>query len=192
MRTCERQRLGTRLLGAIFITALLLICSASETRVAAQGVVRLVPIGSGAKVKLIYQKKSVVVNMEEEARDTLPGNAPHRYKVLFSTAKDGFVYVLAQVCSGSPISNPNAPCGGDRPCALLWIKADRNLANREIKSEIYSSCSYNYSSVGRIRIAHGKATIFYRKGIDERTELIYDNSEPEKGIVVKKVWVDQN
>jgi hypothetical protein len=130
--------------------------------------------------------------MEEEAHDTLPGDAPHHYKVLFSTTKDSFVYVLAQVCSGSPISDRNAPCGGDRPCALLWIKADRNLSNREIKSEIYASCSYNYSSVGRIRIAQGKATIFYRKGIDERTELIYDNSEPEKGIVVKKVFVDQN
>lgn len=189
MQTRKGRRVMTRLLGAVSVVALLLLCSMFEIRVAAQGAIRLVPIGSGAKVRLIYGKRSVVVNMEEEAHDTLPGNAPHRYKILFQTVKDGFVYVLAQVCSGSPISDANAPCGGDRPCALLWIKADRNLANREIKSEIYASCSYNYYMVGRMRIADGKLAIVYSKGAasGEKTELSYDHKHPEQGLVVKKL-----
>src|SRR2546429_1810005 len=134
MKTSEYKRHAGRSFAIVSALFLSLLFSAVETRVEAQGAIRLVPLSSGARVRLIYGQKSVVVNMEEEAHDTLPGDAPHRYKILFSTAKDGFLYVLAQVCSGSPISDANAPCGGDRPCALLWIKADRKLANREIKS----------------------------------------------------------
>jgi hypothetical protein len=191
METSGHKHRATRLFAAAFVTLLLLLCSTTETQVAAQGVIRLVPISSGSKVRLIYGKKSVVVNMEE-AGETLPGDAPHRYKTLFSTAKDRLLYMLVEVCSGSPISDRNAPCGGDRPCALLWIKADRDLSNREIKSEIYASCSYNYYQVGKVLITGATLRIVYRKGSDERAELTYDNSHPEKGIAVKKSFIDQN
>jgi hypothetical protein len=144
-------------------------------------------------VKLVYKGKSVVVDVEDESRLALPGDEPHRYKTLFSASKDGFLYTLAQVCSGSPISDPNAPCGGDRPCALLWIKTDTSLENREIKIEIYASCSYNYYVVGKIQMKGSKLTIVYQKGASprEQVELTYDNQYPEKGIVASSLHVVQ-
>ena len=125
--------------------------------------------------------------MEEEAE--LPGNPPHRYQALFTAVKDSQVYVLARVCSRSPMSNPMGPCGGDQPCALLWIKADQSLVHREIKSEIFASCSYNYNQVGKTRIAGGKLVIVYEdtshNGI--KTELTYDNAHPDQGILKRQL-----
>jgi hypothetical protein len=180
-----------RLFVIVFGTLILLLSTAVENRVAAQGAIRLVPVGRGAKVKLAYKGKSVVLDVEDESRLALPGDEPHRYKTLFSASKDGFLYTLAQVCSGSPISDPNAPCGGDRPCALLWIKTDASLKNREIKIEIYASCSYNYYEVGKTRIKGSKLTIRYQKGAGSReyTELTYDNKYPEKGIAASSLLI---
>jgi hypothetical protein len=185
----KRQRRRWRLLIHVACGLLLLLGSAMSTQVVAQSLMRLVPLRGGSKVRLIYKKRAVVVNMEEEVRDTLPGNEPHRYKTLLTAAKDGTLFMLVRVCSGSPISNPNAPCGGDSPCALLWIKANEKLANREIKSEIYASCSYNYYVVGAPRIARGKLTVVYQKGVDfgDKVELSYDNQHPERGIVLKEL-----
>lgn len=132
---------------------------------------------------LRYQQRSVRVDMEQETQPTLPGDPSHHYKVLFTAVKDKHVYLLVNICSHSPISNPNAPCGGDRPCALLWIKADASLVHREIKSEIFDSCSYNYFQVGKTRIAGNKLTIVYEETSGgPRTELTYDNAHPERGV----------
>jgi hypothetical protein len=150
--------------------------------VVAQSRVQFIPNRSGEQVKIVYGGKSARVKMEDEA--DLPGNPSHRYQVLFTTVKDKQVYLLVRVCSKSPMPNPMGPCGGDQPCALLWIKADEALDHREIKSEIFASCSYNYSQVGKTRVAGGKLVIVYQdtshKGI--KTELTYDNSHPDQGI----------
>jgi hypothetical protein len=184
-----RERRARRLLIQVSCGLLLLLGPAARVRVAAQDAMKIVPLRSGTKVRLIYKKRSVVVNMEEEVRDTLPGNEPHRYKTLLTATKDKNLYMLVRVCSGSPVSSPTAPCGGDQPCALLWIKTDERLANREIRSEIYASCSYNYYPVGAPRIARGKLSVVYRMGADDgkKTELTYDNRHPERGIVVKEL-----
>jgi len=147
----------------------------------AQGRVGFVPERSGERVRLSYGGKSVGIDMEQEA--DLPGNPAHRYQVLFTAVKVKHVYLLLRVCSRSPMSNPMGPCGGDEPCALLWIKADKDMAHHEIKSEIFASCSYNYNQVGRTRVAGGKLAIVYEDTSHrKKTELTYDNAHPEQGI----------
>lgn len=164
---------------------LLLLAFVITPAVTAQ-TVRLIPDRSGESVKLVYGKKSARVNMEDDA--DLPGNPSHVYQVLFTAVKDQHVYLLARVCSHSPISNPMGPCGGDRPCALLWIKADQSLADREIKSEIFASCSYNYNQIGRTKIASGKLKIVYEDTARrKKIELSYDNANPDAGIGKKEL-----
>jgi hypothetical protein len=84
----------------------------------AQTTVGFHPNISGESVKLVYKHRSVQVDMEQEAEPTLPGDTPHRYKVLFTAVKDKHVYLLVRICSASPIPmrpvvaiNP-VPCFG--------------------------------------------------------------------------------
>ena len=168
------MRLGV----AITITiGMMLLFSAS-----AFGQLRLVPM-KYSKVKLINGKHAAVADLENDMSDgTLPGNPPHKYRVLFTTQKDGFYYLVANVQSHSPITSPTAPCGGDSPQSIIWIKADKTLKTREIKSEIYASCSYNYYG-SKVRTKNGKIRIDYG-GRDKKT-LTYDNTKPEAGLIVE-------
>ena len=186
--TRERGQLCRHLFVAVFGAFVLSLCSNVRAQVSS-GALRLVPVKSGSKVRLIYGKKSVVLNLEDAEPFVLPGDEPHRYKVLLTARKDKTLYLLASVCSRSPISNPNAPCGGDRPCSLLWIKSDESLEHREVEGRIYASCSYNYYPAGGLRMKAGKLTIIYREGVDygDEFELTYDNSQPEKGVMLKKL-----
>ncbi len=153
---------------------------------AAQTGIRFIPDRTGEIVKLTYGSKSARIKIEDEA--TLPGNPRHRYQLLFTAAKDGRVYLLARVCSRSPMTNPMGPCGGDQPCALLWISADKSLVNREIKSELFASCSYNFSQVGKISKAGGKLVIVYEDTAHrKKVELSYDNAHPDHGILKREI-----
>ncbi|MFM9904123.1 MAG: hypothetical protein ACKVQJ_06065 [Pyrinomonadaceae bacterium] len=164
--------------GLAITTGLMLLLSA-----AAFGQLRLVPM-KYSKVKLVNGKRSVTVDLDDalaRTNGTMPGEAPHKYKVLFRTQKGGFLYLVANVQSRSPISDPNAPCGGDSPQSILWIKADRNLKHREFQSEIYESCSYNlYDS--KVNITRSSVTINYGKST--RKQVYYRNREPQKGLVL--------
>lgn len=157
--------------------------SLSVGSVVAQNAVGFYPGRGGDIVTLRYQHRSARVDMEQETQPTMPGDPSHHYRVLFTAVKDNHVYLLVRVCSASPISNPYAPCGGDRPCALLWIKADASLVHREIKSEIFDSCSYNYFQVGKTRLTGSKLSIVYEETSGgPKTELTYDNEHPERGV----------
>ncbi len=172
----------------IFLAAMLVFGSLFFTaqRSAAQGKLQLVPVRGSSQIKLVYGKKSAKADLDEVLAGTngvLAGEPPHRYKVLFSAEKDGSLYLVVKVCSGSPISGPMAPCGGDHPCAILWIKANKTLKEKEFQSEIYESCSYNY---------YDSKIAFTKKGMKinygsarEKKELVYDNAEPDKGLVIK-------
>ncbi len=139
-----------------------------------------------SEVELAYAKRSVIFDLDDAligSNGTLPGNAPHKYRALFATEKDGFLYLVANVRSGPPITNPMAPCGGDSPQAILWIKADKTLKNREVQSEIYASCSYNYHDS---KLTVTKTGLVAKYGGREKLEMKYDNREPEKGLVIVK------
>jgi hypothetical protein len=154
--------------------------------VVAQTGVRFIPDRNGEQAKLMYGGKSARIKMEDEA--DLPGNPAHHYQVLFTAVKVKHVYLLLRVCSRSPMSNPMGPCGGDEPCALLWIKAEKDMAHHEIKSEIFASCSYNFDQIGKTRIAGGKLVIVYEDTAHrKKIELSYDNAHPEVGIVKRQI-----
>ena len=129
----------------IFATAflgILLLCGGSC--VFGQTGLKILPVGRTSSVKLIYRNRSVVVDLEDALAGTngsLPGDPPHRFRVYFTAEKEGNLYLVANVQSRSPISDKNAPCGGDSPQAIIWIKADKTLKNRQVQSEIYESCS---------------------------------------------------
>ena len=181
--------MSRRLLAAVSGALVLSLCANAQAQVPARGALRLAPVESGSKVRLIYGKRSVVLNLEDAEPLVLPGDAPHRYKVLLTARKGGALYLLASVCSRSPISDPNAPCGGDRPCALLWIKADEGLKNSEVKGQIYASCSYNYYPAGRLHVNGSRLSVVCREGVDygDEFELTYDNRHPERGVALKKL-----
>jgi hypothetical protein len=152
--------------------------------VSAQGRLWLTAARGSSTVTLGYLKKSVKIDLDAElhgANGTLPGNEPHRYTVLFTIEKQGFLYMVAKVCSASPISNPMAACGGDRPCAILWIKTDKMLKKQEVQSEIYASCSYNYYD-SKVKLTKTGLNIEF--GGREKKRMIYDNADAEKGLVI--------
>jgi len=165
---------------------LLWLCAVTSPSVAPQTGVRFIPDRTGEQAKLIYGGKSARIKMEDEA--DLPGNPAHHYQVLFTSVKVKHVFLLVRVCSRSPMSNPMGPCGGDEPCALLWIKADKDMAHHEIKSEIFASCSYNYNQIGKTRIAKDKLVIVYEDTSQrKRIELSYDNAHPDQGILKRVI-----
>jgi hypothetical protein len=159
-----------------------LLIMAGQT--SAQPRLRLTAAKGSSIVTLSYLKKSVKIDLDSEligSNGTLPGNEPHRYTVLFTTEKDGFLYLVAKVCSASPISNPMGPCGGDNPCAILWIKIDKALKGHEIQCEIYASCSYNYYD-SKVKLTRTGLDIAF--GGSEKKRMIYDNAGAEKGLVI--------
>lgn len=163
----------------LLLVSVLLLCGASAL---AQTALRLVPL-KGNKVKLVYGLKTATVELESEISGTngsLPGEPPNVYKVLFTTEKDGFLYLVANLRSRSPISDKNAPCGGDRPRAILLIKADELLKKTEVQSEIYESCSYNYYN-SKVDLRKMQITIDYGSN-REKKHLLYDNLHPENGL----------
>jgi hypothetical protein len=166
----------------IFVLGALFFAAESSP---AQGKLQLVPVRGTSKVKLVYGAKSATVDLDEVLAGTngaMPGEPPHRYTVLFKAEKDGGLYLVVKVCSGSPISDPMAPCGGDHPCAILWIKTDKALKEKEFQSEIYESCSYNFYD-SKVALTKTGLKINYGSG-REKKELVYDNAQPEKGLAV--------
>ena len=139
-----------------------------------------------SEVELVFGKKSVIFDLDEAligSNGSLPGNAPHKYRALFTAEKDEFIYLVANVRSSSPVTNKNAPCGGDSPQSILWIKADKTLKKREVQSEIYESCSYNYYDS---KLTVSKTGLLAKYGGSQKLELRYNNREPEKGLRVIK------
>lgn len=165
-------------------TLLISTCLIFSMSAAAFGQLRLVPMKYSG-VKLVNGKYSATVDLENDLSDgTLPGNPPHRYRVWFTAAKDGFFYLVANVQSHSPISNPMGPCGGDSPQSILWIKADKTLKTKEMNSQIYASCSYNYYD-SKVKIS--KTGIVINYGGSKKKRLTYDNAKPEDGLKVEEL-----
>lgn len=168
------------------LAAAALVVLAAALAASAQPALKLVP-RKYAEVELAYGKRSVIFDLDDAligSNGSMPGNAPHKYRTLFTAEKDGFVYLVANVRSASPISNPMAPCGGDSPQSILWIKADKTLKKREVQSEIYASCSYNYYD-SKVKTTKGGLLINY--GGSQKIEMRYDNASPEAGLVIKKL-----
>lgn len=167
----------------IAVTALVIVAAAVAA--SAQSVLKLVP-RKYSEVELALGKRSVIFDLDDAligANGSLPGNPPHKYRTLFTAEKDAFVYLVVNVRSSSPITNPMAPCGGDSPQSILWIKADKTLKKREVQSEIYESCSYGYYDS---EVKRTKNSIVIGYGSNKNIRLEYNNLAPENGLVVTK------
>ncbi|HQZ94984.1 MAG TPA: hypothetical protein PK108_15160 [Pyrinomonadaceae bacterium] len=165
----------------IAITALVICITALAA--SAQSALKLVP-RKYSEVEIAFGKRSVIFNLDDALTGTngsLPGNPPHKYRTLFTAERDGLVYLVANVQSSSPITSPMAPCGGDSPQAILWIRADKTLKNRKIQSEIYASCSYNYYDS---KVKQSKNGIVVTYGGEKKKRLEYDNVNPDKGLMI--------
>jgi len=165
------------------IIAIGLSVQLAAATVAAQTSLRIVP-RKYSEIELTAGKRSAIFDLDEALTGTngiLPGNPPHKYRTLFTAEKDGFLYIVANVRSSSPISNPMGPCGGDSPQSLLWIKTDKTLKKREVASEIYASCSYNYYDS---KVKQTKTGIVITFGGEKKKTLAYDNLNPEKGLTI--------
>lgn len=165
------------------IAATVLVIFVTALFASAQSALKLVP-RKYSEVELAYGKQSVIFDLDDALTGTngsLPGNPPHKYRILFTAEKEGFVYLVANVRSTSPITSPMAPCGGDSPQSILWIKADKTLKNREVQSEIYASCSYNYYDS---KVKQTKTGIVITYGGEKKKTLGYDNLNPEKGLMI--------
>ena len=153
---------------------------------AAFGQLRLVPM-KYSKVKLQLGTRSTTVDLDTEmdgSYGTMPGNPPHKFKVLFTATKGKFYYMVANVRSRSPISDKNAPCGGDAPQSVLWIKIDKKLKQPKLQSEVYESCSFNFYDS---KVKRTKSTLVIDFGGSEKRRITYNNGRPEKGLEVIKL-----
>ncbi len=145
----------------------------------------------GSSVKLAYGARSVIIDLNDAlsgANGSLPGDPPHRYKVLFTAKKGGYLFLVANVTSKSPISDKNATCGGYNPQSMLWIKVDKTLKNHELENEIYQSCSYKYHD-NKVKITKTGLTIKFAG--QPSKDLFYNNFEPEKGFVLESLFVHE-
>jgi hypothetical protein len=170
---------------AKIVAVLGVIASALIADAPAQSAIKLVG-RRYSDVELVYGNRSVIFDLDEALtgpNGSLPGSSPHKYRVLFTAEKEGTLYLVANVQSASQITKPMMPCAGDSPQSLLWIKADRSLERREVRSEIYASCGYNYNNS---KIRRDKTGITIRMGDGRGIELRYDNTYPEKGLVITK------
>ncbi|MEO6393278.1 MAG: hypothetical protein ABIP75_15615 [Pyrinomonadaceae bacterium] len=148
---------------------------------------RLISVKGTSKVKLVYRANSIVVDLDEALAGTngaLAGEAPHQITTVFTIEKGNFIYLVAKVCSASPISEPMAPCGDDHSCAVLWIKTDRALKSPVFQCEIYESCSYNYYDSNYLRDQDGLRITY---GGAKKRQLVFELLQPEKGLVVTEL-----
>jgi hypothetical protein len=170
---------------ALLLTGLLFFCGPAH--LISQDLLEIVPVRGTSKAKLYLGKRSVTVDLDAEmdgSYGSMPGNPPHRFKVLFTAKADGYLYLVTHVRSRSPVSDPMAPCGGDAPQSILWIKVDKALKKRHLQSEVYESCSFNYYDS---RVKRTKNTLVIDFGGSEKRRMTYDNRHPEKGIDIKPI-----
>jgi hypothetical protein len=141
-----------------------------------------------AKVRLGYGKNTTVVDLENTTDVTLGGETNHRIKPYFATVKESKIYWLFQVQSSSPISDKNAPCGGDSPKTLIWLKTDLNLKVEAAKSEIFASCAYNGGRYlqGKVKVTSNNLKIVFQQQL-KKSEIVYDNSTLENGFEIKEL-----
>lgn len=141
-----------------------------------------------AEIRLGYGKKNAVIDLDNTPDVTLGGESNHRYKVYFVTVKDDRIYYLFQVQSGPALSNPSGFCGGDSPQTLVWLKTDLNLQVEEAESEVFASCAYNGGRYlqGKIQLTDTNLKLVFEQQ-KTKTEIIYDNSMPEKGFEIKEL-----
>lgn len=154
-------------------------------RAAAQNVMTLTAVGNGERVRLSANGKRKTFTLEgtEIGDYTAGGSPPHRYTTLLSVRQNDTFYLVAKFTSG-PVLGPNALCGGDHPTTLLLIETDKNLALKNVQTEIFASCIFNGAGryvKGKPIITRNKVSISFDEG-RKKYLLSFDAKEAAKGL----------
>jgi hypothetical protein len=172
------------------IYGVVMLLLVADGQAAAQKVLTLKAVGNGERVQLALHGRTRRVRLAEDfAGDFVAGGQPpHHYKTLLSVQRGAAFYLVARVVSRSPISNPNAPCGGDRPLTLLLVKADQRLRVEKVQTEIYNSCAYNGTGrelTDRPQITNSSISIRFTEGAQQYL-LSFDADAAEPGLQLHK------
>jgi hypothetical protein len=116
-------------------------------------------------------------------------NAAHieDVSVAFLTSKDGFTYLVLDVCGASKWPEDERHCGLGGECDLVWLKLDDIWRAKEAKSAPYMSCWLSIENDHAVRIEGRRLSVEYDNfHSNTRGRVTYDADSPEAGLVVEE------
>lgn len=105
----------------------------------------------------------------------------------FLTHKDGFVYLILDVCGPSKVPSDDRQCGAGTECNLVWLRLDRSWKKVDAGAERYESCWYPVTSDGGVRVEGRRLSLEF-DDLREETHCVvtYDADRPERGLSVER------
>jgi hypothetical protein len=108
-------------------------------------------------------------------------------KLLFTTRRGSFVYLLVDACGPSKAVADAKRCGAADECALLWIKLDAGWKISDIKAARYVSCWQSSSSTDGYKISGRTLQMQYEDFSEKKSyKLSYDAEQPERGFTLEE------
>lgn len=114
------------------------------------------------------------------------GEYPYKATPILTTAKGTtrfYVFLLRNVTETEKVNNP---CIGSFTSTVIWAQANEDLYPRNAKSQVISSCELGRKQIGEPRLIDGKLNVIFEEA-GTRYELVYNNNEPELGLVVTEL-----
>ena len=106
---------------------------------------------------------------------------------IFLTHKDGFTYLLLDVCGLSKVPPDDRQCGAGVECNVVWLKLDAGWRVQDAKSERYESCWLPITSDDGPKVEGRRMTLVIDDLREEvRREVSYDADSPEAGLTVRQ------
>ena len=102
---------------------------------------------------------------------------------IFLMRKEGFIYLLLEVCGPSKPKQDMHECGGGDECDLIWLKLDNAWRERDAKSVRFDSCWSPIVSYDGLKVSGRTASLEYDDLSDNtQHELTYDADKQEEGL----------
>jgi hypothetical protein len=106
---------------------------------------------------------------------------------LFTTSREGFTYLLLDVCGMSKGQSDDRQCGAGIECNVVWLKLDGAWRVREAKSERYESCWSPITSDEGPKVEGRRMKVVVEDLREEvRREVSYDADDAEAGLKVRQ------
>ena len=106
---------------------------------------------------------------------------------LFLTGRDGFTYLLLDVCGMSKEQSDDRQCGAGIECNVVWLKLDERWRVLDAKSERYESCWSPITSDEGPKVEGRRMKVVVDDlREDVRREVTYDADDPESGLTVRQ------
>jgi hypothetical protein len=105
----------------------------------------------------------------------------------FLTDKDGFTYLLLEVCGLSKERPDDRQCGAGIECNVVWLKLDAAWRVRDAKTELYESCWLPITAEEGPKVEGRRMTLVVDDLREEvRREVSYDADKAEAGLTVRQ------